>query len=213
MARLHGPLGLVIFDLDGTLTKVESTWQYIHEKLGTWQTGRLSADDYWTGRIDYLRWAKLDSCLWRGVPLARLRSIVNSIPYVDGARETVAELRRRGKLSGIVSAGISLLCDRVSKELGMDFAVANELHVFRGKMTGDIFVNVSLDGKPSVMKRMAKRFGFSLRECAVVGDNSFDLPGEAGLRIAFNPKDAKITKECDVVVRGTDIRGILRHIL
>ncbi len=204
---------LVIFDLDGTLTKVDSTWQYVHEKLGTWQAGKLSADDYWAGRINYLRWAELDSYMWRGVKLARLRSIVNSIPYVDGARETIAELRRRGKFSGIVSAGISLLCDKVRKELGMDFAVANDLHVFRGEMTGGVTVNVSLEEKPLVMKRVVERLGLSLGECAVVGDNSFDLPSEAGLRIAFNPKDPKVTKECDVVVRGTDIRGILPHIM
>jgi len=204
---------LVIFDLDGTLTKVESTWQYIHEKLGTWHAGKLSADDYWTGRISYRKWARLDSNMWRGVTLARLRSIVDTIPYVDGAAETVAELKRRGKFSGIVSAGISLLCDRVCRDLGMDFAVANELHVFRGKMTGGVTVNVSLGRKPSVMKRVAERLGFSLRQCAVVGDNTFDLPSEAGLRIAFNPKDANITEKCDIVVRGTDIRDILPHIL
>jgi len=210
---LREPLRLVIFDLDGTLTKIESTWQYIHEKLGTWHVGKLSAEDYWKGRIDYLRWAELDSYMWRGLKLARLKSIVNAVPYVDGAKETVAELRRRGKLSGIVSAGISLLSDRVCKELGMDFAVANKLHVFRGRMTGGVTVNVSLDEKPLVMRRVAGHWGCSLRECAVVGDNSFDLPSEAGLRIAFNPKDTQIAKTCDVIVKGTDMRGILPHIL
>jgi len=213
MTRLREPVRLVIFDLDGTLTKVESTWQYVHEKLGTWDAGKLSAEDYWKGKIDYVTWAELDSYMWRGVKLARLRSIVDAIPYVDGARETIAELRRRGKFSGIVSAGISLLSDRACKELVMDFAVANELHVFRGRMTGVITVNVSLDGKPLVMKRVAESWGCSLRECAVVGDNNFDLPSEAGLRIAFNPRDANIAAECDVVVKSTDIRGILPHIV
>jgi len=206
------PVRLVIFDLDGTLTKVESTWQYIHEKLGTWQIGRRSADDYWKGRITYEEWARLDSGMWRGVALSRLRSIVDSIPYVDGALETVAEIKRRGKLSGIVSAGISLLCERARKDLGMDFAVANELHVSEGKLTGGVTVNVSLEAKPEVMRREAERLGFSLRQCAVIGDNSFDFPDDAGLKIAFNPKDANIMKRCDIVVRGVDIRGILPHI-
>jgi len=203
---------LVIFDLDGTLTKIESTWQYVHEKLGTWHLGKLSAEDYWRGKIDYLKWAQLDSLMWRGLELARLKSIVDTIPYVDGAKETVAELRRTAKHSGIVSAGISLLSDRVRKELGMDFAVANELHVHRGKMTGGVTVNVSLDEKPLVMKKVAHDWGCSLSECAVVGDNTFDLPSGAGLRIAFNPKDQRALDACEVVVRGPDLREILRHI-
>ncbi len=212
MTCLRKPFRLVIFDLDGTLTEVKSTWQYIHENLGTWHTGKLSAEDYRIGRIDYLKWAELDSQMWRGVKLARLKSIVDAIPYIDGAKETVEELRRRGKLSGIVSAGISLLSDRVRKELGMDFAVANRLHVCRGKMTGGVTVNVSLDQKPLAMKRVAESWGCSLRECVAVGDNDFDLPREAGLRIAFNPSDSETVRQCDVIVKGTDIRGILRHI-
>lgn len=203
----------MIFDLDGTLTKVESTWQHIHEKLGTWHTGRLSAEEYWKGKISYLKWAELDSRMWRGVKLAKLKAIIDTIPYVNGARETVDELRNGGKLSGVVSAGISLLAHRVRRELGMDFAVANRLHVYRGRITGGVTVNVSLEDKPLVMKQVARRCGCSLRECAVVGDNAFDLPGEAGLRIAFNPRDKKTARVSDVVVEGPDVRAILPHIV
>lgn len=32
-------LKLSVFDVDGTLTRVESCWQFIHEKLGTWEKG------------------------------------------------------------------------------------------------------------------------------------------------------------------------------
>jgi len=203
---------LVVFDLDGTLTKVESTWQYIHERLGTWHLGSSSAQDYWKGTISYMEWAQLDSSAWRGVELKKIRSILDEIPCVDGAKEAVAELREKGKLSGIVSAGISLLSDRVREELSMDFAIANELHFSQGRMTGGVTVNVSLDDKSLVMRRVAEQLGFSLRECAVVGDNGFDLPNEAGLRIGFNPKHEAETA-CDVVIRGTDIRAILTHIL
>lgn len=202
---------LVVFDLDGTLTKVESTWQYIHERLGTWDIGRMSAQDYRKGRISYVKWAQLDSFAWRGVTLKKMRSIVIEIPYFDGTREAISGLRKKGKLSGIVSAGISLLSDRVREELCMDFAIANELHFSQGRMTGEVTVNVSLDGKGQVIRRVAKQLGFSLNECAVVGDNSFDLPRGAGLRIGFNPKH-EAERACDVVIRGTDIRAILAHI-
>jgi len=211
MVQLRKPIRLVVFDLDGTITRVESTWQYIHERLGTWQKGKLSAQDYWSGRISYVKWAELDSSMWRGIEIQKIRSIVHEIPYVDGVRETMIQLRERKKLSGIVSAGISLLSDKVKEDLDMDFAIANDLEVSEGRMTGRVTVNVSLKEKASAIQNAAERRGFSLRECAVVGDNSFDLPHGAGLRIAFNPKNST-SMACDVLVRGTDMRAILEHI-
>jgi phosphoserine phosphatase len=211
MIQLREPIRLVVFDLDGTMTQVESTWQYIHERLGTWQKGKLSAQDYWRGRISYSKWAELDSSMWRGVKIDRIRSILDEIPYVDGVRETIKLLKERQKSSGIVSAGISLLSNKVKEDLDMDFAIANDLEVSEGRMTGRVTVNVSLSEKASVIERTAEHLGYSMRECAVVGDNSFDLPNEAGLRIAFNPKDNSNTS-CDVVVKGTDMRAILEHI-
>jgi phosphoserine phosphatase len=208
---LRDSVDLVVFDLDGTLTKVDSTWQYLHMRLGTWSTGRLSAQDYSKGKIDYVDWARQDSSMWRGVELTKLISIIKEIPYVDGAKETISRLRQDGKLSGIVSAGISLLSDRACEYLGMDFAIANELHVSRGRMTGEVTVKVSLNEKGQVIKNIAKQLGVPLSRCAVVGDNSFDLPNEAGLRIAFNPKrDAQ--NACDIIVRGSDLRAILAYI-
>jgi phosphoserine phosphatase len=209
---LGSPIQLVAFDLDGTLTKVESTWQYVHDKLGTWNTGKLTAEDYWKGRIDYVRWAQLDSYMWRGVKLEKIKAIVDEIPYVEGAKEAIASLKRKRKTIGIVSAGISLLCDKVSIDLGMDFSVANELHVSQDRITGDVTVNVSLNDKGRVIEEAAKQFGFSLRECAVVGDTRYDLPSGTGLRIAFNSRDPQIKKTCDVLVRGSDLRAILTHI-
>lgn len=209
---MRNPIRLVIFDLDGTLTKIESTWQYIHERLGTWNAGKLTAEDYWKGRIDYVKWAQLDSSMWRGVEWKTIKLVVDEIPYVEGAKEAVASLKERGKITGIVSAGISLLSDKASRDLGMDFSIANELHVSQERMTGDVTVKVSLDEKGLVIKEAARRLGFSLPECAVIGDNRDDLPSGTGLRIAFNPRDPQIKETCDVLVRGTDLRAILAHI-
>jgi len=39
-------LRLVVFDVDGTLVKVESSWQHLHEQLGTWDRGRKYAERF-----------------------------------------------------------------------------------------------------------------------------------------------------------------------
>jgi len=204
---------LAIFDLDGTLTKIESTWQYLHVKLGTWEIGRISAEKYWRGEIGYEEWAKKDSILWRDVSVEKVISILREIPYVEGATETFEELKRRGILTGIVSAGISLLADRAKKELGADFAVANKLLSEEGKLTGEVRVKVSLRNKDEIIKEMAWMLGVDLENCAVIGDNVFDLPDIVGLKIAFNPKSIDVREIADITIDSGDLRDVLEHLV
>jgi len=204
---------LAIFDLDGTLTKIESIWQYLHIKLGTWETGRISAEKYWRGEITYQEWAEKDSILWKDVSVDKVISILREITYVDGAAGTFEELKRRGIWIGIVSAGISLLADRAKKELGADFAVANKLLYEEGKLTGKIRVKVSLKNKDEIIKEMAWMLGVDLESCAVVGDNVFDLPDVVGLKIAFNPKSAEVREIADIVIETGDLTDVLEYLI
>ena len=204
---------LAIFDLDGTLTKIESTWQYLHIKLGTWEAGRVFAQKYWKGEINYQEWAEKDSMLWKNLPVERFVSILRHISYVDGAVETFEELKRRGIRTGIVSAGISLLADRAKKELGADFAVANKLLYEEGKLTGKVKVKVSLKNKDEVIKEMAWMLGVDLESCAVVGDNVFDLPSVVGLKIAFNPRSVDVREIADIVIESGDLTEVLEYLI
>jgi len=204
---------LAIFDLDGTLTRIESTWQYLHIKLGTWEAGRVFAQKYWKGEINYQEWAEKDSMLWKNLPVERFVSILRNISYVDGAVETFEELKRRGIRTGIVSAGISLLADRAKKELGADFAVANKLLYEEGKLTGKVKVKVSLKNKDEVIKEMAWMLGVDLESCAVVGDNVFDLPSVVGLKIAFNPRSVDVREIADIVIESGDLTEVLEYLI
>ena len=204
---------LAIFDLDGTLTKIESIWQYLHGKLGTWEIGKISAEKYWRGEITYEEWAEKDSMLWKDVPVEEVISILREISYVEGATETFEELKRRGIWTGIVSAGISLLADRAKKELGADFAVANKLLSDEGKLTGKIRVKVSLRNKDEIIKEMAWMLGVDLENCAVIGDNEFDLPDVVGLKIAFNPRSTDVREIADITVESGDLRDVLEYLI
>lgn len=204
---------LAIFDLDGTLTKIESIWQYLHGKLGTWEVGKISAEKYWRGEITYEEWAEKDSMLWKDVPVEKVISILREIPYIEGAIETFEELKRRGIWTGIVSAGISLLADRAKRELGADFAVANKLLSEEGKLTGKIRVKVSLRNKDEIIKEMAWMLGVDLENSAVIGDNTFDLPDVVGLKVAFNPRSRDVREIADITVDSGDLRDVLEYLI
>ncbi|MGQ9542716.1 MAG: HAD family hydrolase [Candidatus Bathyarchaeia archaeon] len=204
---------LIIFDLDGTITRCPNIWRYIHMKLGTWSQGRINAERYLNGEIDYKRWVELDCALWRGTKLTRILDITSRIEFVNGARETVAKLKGEGMKVGVVSAGISLMAERVSRELGVDLIMSNELLEKDGILTGEIKTNVLLDEKPKVIKEIANSTGTPMSEVVTVGDNMFDMPIEAGLKIAFNPKSREAIEVADFIVGGDDLREVLKVIL
>jgi phosphoserine phosphatase len=208
-------LRLVVFDVDGTLIRVESSWQHLHEQLGTWDRGRKYAERFFRGFITYEDWARLDASLWRGLPLERVQRIVNDIPYTDGARDAITTLRRRGLVVVLLSAGLSIVTDRIRGEIGVDDSLANELVVKDGFLTGEVKVNVSFRSKDEALHRILERFDVTPDECAAVGDDETLIPlfEKVGLGIAFNPRKKVVERRADVVVKGNDLRQVLPHLL
>lgn len=202
-----------IFDLDGTLTDTRSIWQHLHEKFGTLDVGRRTAEMYHDGRIDYVEWARLDAACWKGVSLADLLPSLSKIHYTPGAREIMEQLRNHGIRTGIVSAGLSVLADKAKVDLNADLTISNELKAENGVLTGEVVVRVGPGNKASVIEEAAWLLGAEMRETIVVGDNLFDLPGSAGLRIAFKPVTVQARAAADIVVEDDDIRAIAEHIL
>ena len=73
-------ISAVIFDLDGTLTKVPSPWRYVHERLGVWETLACSYFDEWmSGRITYEEFCRRDAGLWNGCSLDEIYSYLDEI--------------------------------------------------------------------------------------------------------------------------------------
>jgi Haloacid Dehalogenase superfamily, subfamily IB, phosphoserine phosphatase-like len=208
-------LRLVVFDVDGTLTKVVSSWQFLHERLGTWDKGKKYAEQFFRGVITYEDWARLDASLWRGLKLGRVRQIVDSIPYTNGAQDVIATLRGNGFKVVLLSAGLSLVTERIEREIRLDGSSANELKVVNGLLTGEVKVNVSVDNKDTVLLSMLKKFNLGIDECAAVGDDETLIPLFEGvsLSIAFNPRSWLVEEKADIVVKSDDLREILPYLL
>jgi phosphoserine phosphatase len=214
MQSTHHPrFKAAIFDLDGTLTDTRSVWQHLHEKFGTWDAGKKTADMYYDGRITYEEWARLDASCWKNIPLAQVLSALGEIRYTAGARELMEQLRTHGIRTGIVSAGLSVLVDKAKIDLGVDLAISNELKVNEGILTGEVAVRVGTSNKPKVIEEAAWLLGAEMDETVVVGDNAYDIPETAGLRIAFRPLTLHARTIADIVVDDDDIRAIGDHVL
>jgi phosphoserine phosphatase len=204
---------LAVFDLDGTLTPVDSLWRYLHEEFGTWVQGAVTAERYRKGEISYQEWAEIDAKCWAGVPISEVTKVLEQIRYRTGAQNVFRILREQKVKTAIVSAGLSMLANKAASELGADFAIANELEAVDGHLTGRIFVSVSLTGKERVIEQIATRFGISLKHVALVGDRAFDLSHPECLRIAYKPKEDLARSRADVVVEDDDLSSILPYLV
>lgn len=201
---------LIAFDLDGTLTKIDSIWRLLHDRLGTWSRAKVYADMFYRGEINYAAWARLDAALWKGIPFKQVEGIVSEIEYADGAYEVVERLRAMGLKVGVISAGLSVVADRALRELRLDFAEANRLTVKNGVLTGEIVVEVSHGEKDRVLDKVRARFSVSRGECIAVGDDvtNISLFKAVGLSIAFNPTTSEVAESAHVVVKG-DLRRVV----
>ena len=203
---------LVIFDLDGTITRLPNIWRHLHSELGTWDRAKNYALKYRNGEISYDEWAKLDCSLWKGTKVERVLKITSEIKYFDGAEETIGRLKKAGIKVGIVSAGISFLAEKVGKDLNVDVVISNDLKISNDIITGEIETKVSIDNKKSIIQGIARSMSLIMSEVVVVGDHVFDLPQEAGLKIAFNPRHMEAEKAADFIVKGENLMEIFKII-
>lgn len=184
---------VVFFDCDGTLTRVRSSWEYLHRRLGLWESGAHKYQDLFRqGLIDYEEFCRRDALLWRGMPAASVHEVISEIPYQTDAQGCIEALKARGIYTVMVSTGLSFLVDKVKVELGIDEAFSNDLVVEDGVLTGEIRLSVAHDGKGRVVKDLLALRCLSPEEAAAVGDGEGDrdMFQAVGLAIGFHPHEA-----------------------
>jgi phosphoserine phosphatase len=140
--------------------------------------------------------------------LARARDRMRLTP---GARTLVRTLQRLGYCVGIVSGGFTPFTEHLRVELGLDHAVANELGVEGGRLTGEVLgAVVDRRRKAELLAEFAETEGIPLSQTVAVGDgaNDLDMLAAAGLGVAFNAKPV-VQRAADTTVNVPFLDAIL----
>lgn len=186
---------LIAFDLDGVLVKARSSWEFIHDYFGVSKNDRIKNYlDYVMGRIDYNEWIKRDVGLWNKALGRRLRiedliEAISDIP-VDRDVELVAkELKRRGYIIGIISAGVGQVAGKIAEDYGFDFWIANTITFTEdGLVSENQRARMPPYRKPLTLLWTARQYGISIKEVVYVGDSDWDIGAVrlAGCGVAYN---------------------------
>ncbi len=207
---------IIIFDIDGTITRHISSWRYIHEKLGLWgKQAFFYQEQFWAGKISYRRFCELDAAHWKGMREDSIRKIFKTVPYSKNTVNVISKLKKMGYKLIAISTGLQYMPDRIRKELKFDYAISNRLISRRGIITGAVKINIEHGAKDKILHRIFKKFKVKPHEAISVGDSDGDIPlaRRSGYAIAFNSSSEELSRVVDYDCRTKDFKEVLEKIL
>ena len=213
---------LVCFDVDGTLIdNLVISWQIFHNYFQTDKHRREDArSKFFNGEISYTQWAEHDINLWkeRHAKKEDFFKAMKHLKLMNGAMETLNELKKRGLQLAIISGSLNLILEKFipNYEEFFDDVFLNRIYFDNeGNINKVEATEFDMITKALALKKIAEREKISLKECVFVGDylNDIKIIQEAGLGIAFNCNYDEVKKAADVVIDKKDLREILRYVL
>ncbi len=204
---------LCVFDFDSTLMDGE-TIDFFAEALGIGEQVSEITERAMSGDLDFFESLQERVGLLKGLDYSKVEAISHSLPYMPGAKETIAALKKRGMTVVCFSGGFRTATTYAKDILGYDADFSNALHVKDGKLTGlvggDMMFNFS---KGDMLVRLQNILGIGEEETMVVGDGANDLSmfAHAGTRVAFCAKEI-LKKEANVIIDKKDLTKILEFI-
>jgi phosphoserine phosphatase len=203
---------LAIFDLDGTLTRERSIWEYIHKRLDKWYG---FAEDYQkkflAGEISYEEFCERDAQVWRGMRLEELIEIAKTVPFHPGVDELMDYLKNKGLKLALVSSGLSILSNWVHERFGFDYSVSNDLLHEEGILTGKVKIQVYYDRKAEWVRKILDQYQVEPEESIGIGDSVGDLEmfRVVGFSIAFNSSCRDLDQIATQCVQSQNLTDVI----
>ena len=201
---------LVVLDVDSTLIQDEVI-ELLAEEAGVLGPVRDITTRAMLGEIDFATSLRERVMLLEGLEVGALDRARDRMRLTPGARTFVRTLKRLGYSVGIVSGGFTHFTEGLAKELDLDHAVANELEIVDGQLTGRVLGPVvDRARKAELLRTFAEREGIPVSQTVAVGDgaNDLDMIAAAGLGIAFNAKPV-VQEAADTTVNVPYLDAIL----
>jgi len=205
---------LAVFDFDSTLMDGE-TIDFLADELGFKDEVSIITEQAMAGKLDFFESLTKRVKFLEGLDIKKVDEICQNLPYMNGAKEVVYELKNRGYKVVVFSGGFRNATDYAQNILGYDASFSNILHSNEdGKLTGlvggDMMFNFS---KGDLLQRLQNILNISEKDTMVVGDGANDLSmfKYADIRVAFCAKEV-LKKEATIIIENKNLKDILTYI-
>lgn len=202
--------GLLVMDMDSTAIEIECIDE-IARLAGTGDEVSEITRRAMNGEMEFPVSLRKRVATLKGADASILEHVLENLPLTSGLKRLVDTLQEYGWHITICSGGFSYFADALKNELGLTDAVANDLEVKDGKLTGRV-CGAIVDGKykAGVLQQWADKLNIPESQIVAIGDGANDLKmlQAAGLGIAYHAKP-KVQAKAKVGIRHADLTGVL----
>ncbi|MGP5197027.1 phosphoserine phosphatase SerB [Arthrobacter rhombi] len=208
----EAPRKLLVMDVDSTLIQQEVI-ELLAAHAGRESEVAAVTEAAMRGELDFAESLHARVATLAGLDAGVIEQVRASVVLSPGARELIEACHAGGHLVGVVSGGFLQILRPLAEELGLDFALANDLGVTAGRLTGTVHgAVVDAATKESSLRAWAAEAGIPLEHTIAAGDGANDvhMVRAAGLGIAYGAKPA-LRAAADAVIDLPRL-DIVRHL-
>lgn len=166
---------LIAFDLDNVLLDGEAIDE-IGKLMGVEKEISALTKEAMEGDLDFETSLKKRVSLLKGASIDDVKKVVTDIPLMEGAEETIKELKQRGYKIATITGNVEIVAQRLKDELNLDYAFYNILHEKDGVLTGEVSGPLLVEGsKADILQELLDTEKLTAEECAAVGDGANDI--------------------------------------
>lgn len=206
--HLRSP-GLLVMDMDSTAIQIECIDE-IAKLAGTGEMVAEVTERAMRGELDFTASLRQRVGTLKGADANILQQVREKLPLMPGLTQLVLKLESLGWKVAIASGGFTFFADYLRDKLHLTAAVANQLEIMDGKLTGEVIGDiVDAQYKAQTLKTLAEQYDIPHAQTVAIGDGANDLPmiKAAGLGIAFHAKP-KVNEKSEVTIRHADLMGV-----
>jgi len=210
--RRLGDFGLFITDMDSTLINIECIDE-IADMHGVKTEVAAITESAMCGEIDFRTSLTRRVSLLAGLHERALAKVyAKRLRLNPGAEALMASLKAAGVRTALVSGGFAYFTEHMRRELGFDYAWANELEVVDGRLTGRVVGPViDAQAKADCLAATRSALGIAPEQVLCCGDGANDIPmfRAAGFGVAYRPKPA-LREVADCCLDHVGLEGVAR---
>jgi len=204
---------LAVFDFDSTLMDGE-TLEFLAKEVGISSKIKNITEQAMNGELDFFESLIKRVSLLKGIDIETVNRICESLPPMNGAKETIKSLQNKGFKVVCFSGGFRNATVPFAKKYGLDGEFSNILHVKDDKLTGYVGGEMMFNfSKGEMLKKLQKLFCIKKSDTLAAGDGANDLSmfKHAGIKISFCAKPI-LEKEADIKIKEKNLTEILKYI-
>ncbi|WP_291970371.1 phosphoserine phosphatase [Candidatus Symbiopectobacterium sp.] len=202
--------GLLVMDMDSTAIQIECIDE-IAKLSGTGEKVAAITERAMRGELDFSASLRERVGTLKGADADILQKVRKNLPLMPGLTYMVEQLQAAGWHVAIASGGFTYFADHLKEKLGLVAAVANEMGLRDGKLTGEV-VGPIVDAKykAKTLRQLADKLEITEEQTIAIGDGANDLVmiKASGLGIAYHAKP-KVNEQAPVSIRHADLTGVM----